>query len=89
MRIIIWDRYHFAKNLIISLEESNRDWPKTKSEIRDGFVTNAGRFVDRHEAGEIALRAEQLAHLAESRKSDASDSLDAHNIQELRPKWVK
>jgi len=34
-----------------------------KNGSKQGFVTNTGRYVDRHEAGEIALAAGQLEKL--------------------------
>ena len=74
---------------IMVMEEEYPDWSDSDMKPEDGFLTSAGRFVERHEAGEIARKAEQLNHLDIDKKRDASDFLDAHHIEELEPKWLK
>ncbi len=75
---------------IADMEETYPEWDKDEaSKPEDGFLTNMGRFVNRTEAGEIAQKAKQLEHLDARTRHNASDFLDAHNIQELKPKWLK
>ncbi|MBI2109197.1 MAG: hypothetical protein HYT93_03420 [Parcubacteria group bacterium] len=74
---------------VIAMEEERPDWSDYDTKPEDGFMTSTGRFVQRDEAGEIAEKAEQLDHLGLKRKRDASEYLDAHDVDELKPKWLK
>lgn len=74
---------------IEALEEAHPDWPDSDVRPEDGFMTSAGRFVQRDEAGAIARKAEQLDHLDSKKGRDAADFLDSHHIEELKPKWLK
>ena len=66
---------------IRELEKDHPDWYKmSKEPVQEGFLTSAGRFVDRNEAGEIAERAEQLNHLDVEEKTDATSNLDSSHL---------
>src|SRR3989338_53621 len=65
-----------------ALEEVYPDWADMDVKSpRDGFMTSAGRFVERDEAGEIADKAGQLDALgSHSKQRRSSEYLDSHDI---------
>src|SRR3990167_5116353 len=66
-----------------ALYKLGRDYPdwedKYSDEIQEGFTTNAGRFVDRKEAKQIADRADQLLNRPES-KGGSDDEMDSYDV---------
>ena len=74
-----------------ALYQLGRDYPdwqdKYADEIREGFTTNTGRFVDRNEAKNIADKADQLLQsMSENRRNDAE--LDSYDINiEEKPEY--
>jgi hypothetical protein len=74
-----------AKNhalAMVALENSDPQWDESDEYPIDGFITTAGRFVDRQEAGKIADAAGQLDRLAADEKETAADSLDSADLVE-------
>ncbi|MEX0918192.1 MAG: hypothetical protein WDZ93_03475 [Candidatus Paceibacterota bacterium] len=74
---------------IIEMEENNPDWHDSNDSVEDGFVTSTGRYVERDEAWEIAKKSGQLDHHEPRKRNMEDEALDAHDIQELRPKHIK
>jgi hypothetical protein len=66
---------------IRQLEKKYPDWQNVNTEpVQEGFLTSAGRFVDRDEAGEIAEKARQLDHLDGEEKTNAASNLDSYHL---------
>ena len=65
-----------------SLKKVHPDW--NYQEIKDGFITNRGRFIDRKEASQIAQQAGQLEHLDKDKRREAVESLDSTHIKESK-----
>ncbi|MFA5998173.1 MAG: hypothetical protein WC814_02190 [Candidatus Paceibacterota bacterium] len=66
---------------IRQLEKEHPDWQSVNKEpVQEGFLTSAGRFVDRDEAGEIAERASQLDHLDGEERAGATSNLDSYHL---------
>lgn len=67
---------------ITKMEERYPKWFDSEVPVNDGFITDAGRFVERDEAGRIASEAGQLAHLKSGgRRRGAKAHLDANDMR--------
>lgn len=61
-----------------ALEKAHPDWHTMGEKPIQGFLTSTRRFVDREEAGEIAMKAEQLSHL--DRPDEAASHLHSEHL---------
>lgn len=67
---------------IRELEKVQPDWFAMRlGPVQEGFLTSDGRFVESHEAGDIAEKAFQLTHLDSETKKDAKSNLDSYHLR--------
>lgn len=65
---------------MIQMEEKYPDWLESKASVEDGFITSTGRFINREEAGKIALDTGQIEHLEAEEKAESGSNLDSEDI---------